>query len=198
VYTPAHFVEGDPEKIAAFVDLHGFGQLITVVNGVPFASHIPFLYDPDAGVLRAHVARANPQWEQLSDREDVLVVFQGPHTYISPSWYASHGVPTWNYVAVHIYGIARALTEPASVESIVLALTEKYERANSAPWVPKYDPKMLCAIVGLEIRVKEVQGKFKLSQNRSAADREAVILALARSPDSNAKAVAQLMKRDEL
>ena len=121
-----------------------------------------------------------------------MVIFQGPHAYISPSWYASAGVPTWNYVAVHIYGLMRALTEPKSVENVVLALTEKYERNSKEPWKPNYDPKMLGAIVALEIRVREVQGKFKL--NRPVTDRERVIDALSGLDDHNAKAIAALMR----
>jgi len=198
VYLPKHFDEQDATQLAKFIDENGFGILVTVVDGRPFASHIPFLYDRASSVLLGHVARANPQWQHFSDRSEVLVIFQGAHSYISPSWYLSAGVPTWNYVVAHVYGIAHALEKPQSVEKIIKALTAKYERTNNPPWTPKYDEKMLQAIVGIEVQVKHIEGKFKLSQNRSAADRAAVIKKLEESSDASDRAVAALMRTNEL
>ena len=195
MYLPEHFADNDREKLTAFIDKHSFGALITVFDGRPFASHIPFLYEPGANVLLGHVARANQQWRHFSNGADVMVIFQGPHAYISPSWYLSPGVPTWNYVVAHVYGSARALVEPHRIEGIIKRLTEKHEQNNEPPWVPRYDEKLLKAIVGIEIRVKEIQGKFKLSQNRSAADRAAVVAKLEDSGDET-KAVARMMKKE--
>jgi transcriptional regulator len=154
---------------------------------------MPFIYEPESKRLLGHVARANPHWRHFSNGEDAMVLFQGPHAYISPSWYVAPGVPTWNYVAVHVYGSARALDDPSRVKSIVERLTEVYERDNTPPWAPTYDERMLGAIVGIEITVTEVQGKFKLSQNRSAADRAAVVSKLEGRSESDS-ALARLMQ----
>ena len=194
MYVPRHFNEDDDEKLTAFIHEHAFGVLISVFEGRPFATHIPFIYERESKRLLGHVARANPQWQHFSNGEDVMALFQGPHAYISPSWYVAPGVPTWNYVAVHVYGRARALHDPSRVKSIVERLTEIYERNNTPSWVPSYDERMLGAIVGIEIEVREVQGKFKLSQNRSAADRAAVVSKLEGTASENDSALARLMQ----
>ena len=194
MYIPKHFEENDAERLAELIEEYSFGVLVTVAGGKPFASHLPFLYDREKHVLRAHVARANPQWKHLSGAHEVLAIFGGPHTYISPSWYLTPGVPTWNYVVTHVYGSARALEEPSAVESIVHALTSKHESRNATPWTPAYDPRMLNAIVGIEIAITKIEGKSKLSQNRSAADRAAVIERLEASGDPGDAAVARAMK----
>ena len=194
MYVPRHFNENDAEKLAAFIDENAFGVLVTTSEGRPFASHIPFLYERESGTLLGHVARANPQWRHFSDASEVMVLFQGPHAYISPSWYLAPGVPTWNYAVAHVYGSARALDDPSRIKDIVERLTQNYERNNQPPWAPAYDQGMLQAIVGIEIRIKEVQGKFKLSQNRSAADRSAVVSRLEATGSQNDAALASLMK----
>lgn len=194
MYVPKHFREDDAEKLAAFIDEHAFGVLVTVVEGRPFASHLPFLYERQTNILLGHVARANPQWRHFSNGADVMVLFQGPHGYISPSWYLAPGVPTWNYAVAHVYGSAQALDDPSRIKAIVERLTEKYERDNQPPWVPAYDQGLLQAIVGIEIRIREVQGKFKLGQNRSAADRTAVVARLEATGSECDSALAGLMK----
>jgi len=192
MYVPRHFSENDAEKLAAFIDEHAFGVLVTAFEGRPFASHIPFLYEREANTLLGHVARANPQWRHFSNETDVMVLFQGPHAYISPSWYLAPGVPTWNYAVAHVYGSARTLDDPSRIKGIVERLTQKYER--NPPWVPAYDDGLLQAIVGIEIAIKEVQGKFKLGQNRSDADRAAVVSRLEATGSENDAALARLMK----
>ena len=139
------------------------------------------------------MARANPQWRHFSNGADVMVLFQGPHAYISPSWYLAPGVPTWNYAVAHVYGSARALDDPSRIKDIVERLTDKYERNNQPPWTPDYDLGLLQAIVGIEIGIKEVQGKFKLGQNRSAADRAAVASRLEATGSESDSALARLM-----
>jgi transcriptional regulator len=196
MYLPKHFAQNDRELLAAFIDYYAFGVLVTVFENRPFASHIPFLYDRDANVLLGHIARANPQWQHFSNGADVMVIFQGPHAYVSPSWYLAPGVPTWNYAVVHVYGTAQALDAGARISDIIERLTEKFERNNQPPWLPKYEQKQLAAIVGIEIRVKEVQGKFKLSQNRSAADHDAVVAKLKASGSENDMALAKLMEKE--
>jgi len=173
MYTPQHFAIGDREKALAFIRAHGFGQLISSVNGRLFSSHIPFYLANDGLSLICHIARKNPQWQGIENQE-VLVSFEGPHDYVSPSWYNSPGVPTWNYQVVHVYGRPRLITEPKILKAIVTELTSLHESALEKPWYPEYKDALLNAIVGIEIPIGELQCKYKLSQNRPAADRQQV------------------------
>ena len=180
MYIPKHFEVTDVEEICAFVKAHAFGQITSSVQGRLFTSHIPFLIDDDLLRICGHLARQNPQWESLEDQE-VLVTFLGPHDYISPSWYQSPGVPTWNYQAVHFYGHCKAIHETEQLKQIVNLLTHTYESTQSEPWQATYTESMLKNIVGLEIQITEIQCKYKLSQNRSMADRERVSVQLRNS-----------------
>lgn len=194
MYTPKHFELTAPGALAAFIDAHAFGTLITAPEGRPFASHVPFLLDREQGVLHCHLARANPQWQALAQVPEALVIFTGPHGYVSPTWYTDPGVPTWNYTAVHVYGAARIVDDPEHVARHVEALAAKFERGSAAPWVPDYDPLKVRGIVGIEVRIRSIEGKFKLSQNRSAADRGGVIANLRASGRDNDLALAGLME----
>ncbi|HLF12458.1 MAG TPA: FMN-binding negative transcriptional regulator [Gammaproteobacteria bacterium] len=196
MYIPKHFLETDADKLAAFIDAHAFGALVTIAAGRPFATHIPFVYERHAGRLFGHVARANPQWQHLTNGADALVMFQGPHAYISPTWYVTPGVPTWDYVAVHVYGSARAIEDKAVTKRHVEQLAARYESGNQPPWVPEYDERNLHGIVAIEIRIKEIQGKFKVSQNRPAGDRARVAAKLQASGSENDLAVARLIPLD--
>ena len=120
------------------------------------------------------MAKNNPQWEEIEGKE-VLVIFQGPHDYISPSWYETPGVPTWNYQAVHVYGRAELITEACKLKSIVNEFARMFESSSESPWVPEYKESILNAIIGIEIKISEVQCKYKLSQNRPEKDRRQVI-----------------------
>jgi len=194
MYTPKHFEQKDERALWDFVAEHAFGTLLTVVEGRPFVSHLPFLSDPAAGLLHCHVARANPQWQQLAAAPQVLAIFAGPHGYVSPTWYAEKGgVPTWNYAVVHAHGSARAIDDAAHSRKHVEALAAKYEQGRPAPWVPEYDTRRLTGIVGIEIRVTQLEGKFKLSQNRSAADRAEVVAQLLATERDEDAALARLM-----
>ena len=194
MYIPKHFLETDLDALAELIEAHAFGTLITLADGRPFATHVPFLYERAANALHAHVARANPQWQGLGATREVLAIFQGPHGYISPTWYVDPGVPTWNYAAVHVYGTAVTIDDPEATARHVEALAARFERGNPTPWKPSYDPKRLAGIVGIEIRITEIQGKLKLSQNRSTADRAGVIAKLAASGTDNDAALARLME----
>ncbi|MCG7981359.1 MAG: FMN-binding negative transcriptional regulator [Candidatus Thiodiazotropha lotti] len=174
MYIPQHFEVTDKEDIFAFIEANAFGQLISMVNGSLFSSHIPFLLSNDQQTLIGHLAKPNPQWEGIEGQE-ILVTFQGPHDYISPSWYASVGVPTWNYQAVHVYGKCEPIFEPEKLTNIVEGLTRKYESSFEEPWKPEYRESLLRAIVGLEIEITEIQCKYKLSQNRTKQDKEQVV-----------------------
>lgn len=199
-YLPRHFHEQDPQRLADFVRDHSFGALVTVADGAPFASHLPLIFDADCGpkgTLRGHMARANPQWGHFKDGSSVLTIFEGPHTYISPAWYAAGGVPTWNYTAVHVYGKPKLLDDKASVGAIVKRLTEIHEARFSPPWeadltAPRIE-RVLEHIVGFEIEITSIEGKMKLSQNRTTEDRKRVIARLAASNSETDAAVAKLM-----
>jgi transcriptional regulator len=172
MYIPKHF-EVDEHEGFKFIESNAFGQLISSVEGRFFSTHMPFLISQDKKQLIGHIAKQNPQHLEIEGQE-VLITFLGPHEYISPSWYASAGVPTWNYQAVHVYGTCKILSEYGRVKKCVDSLTQKYEATFSAPWQPNYNESMLDYIIGLEITIHEMQCKFKLGQNRSIKDQEQV------------------------
>ena len=173
MYIPTQFQVTERDELFRFIGEHAFGQLISIVDGALFATHIPFLLNDAQTHLLGHVARKNPQWREVCDQE-VLVTFLGEHAYVSPAWYESPGVPTWNYRAVHVYGQCRAFTDANRLAGLVEALTRQHESGFETPWQPDYRPQMLNAIVGLDIEITEIQGKYKLSQNRSPQDRHEV------------------------
>jgi transcriptional regulator len=193
MYIPKHFEQPDERVLWDFIAEHSFGTLLTVVDGRPFASHLPFLSDRARRVLHCHVARANPQWQHITAASPVLAIFAGPHGYISPTWYTEPGVPTWNYAVVHARGEARSVDDRDHTRRHVEALAANFERGRAAPWTPEYDPRRLAGIVGIEIRVESLEGKFKLSQNRSAADRAGVVEQLMASGSDSDAALARLM-----
>jgi len=200
MYVPEQFKETNPERILALVEGQPFGVLITAPEGVPFVSHLPFLFKRFAGSqgkLLGHMARANPQWQHLAAGTEVLAVFQGPHAYVSPSWYASPGVPTWNYAVVHLRGKPRLVEGEAELEALVEKLTRVHESPMPNPWKPELAgerrTRLLNLIVGFEIDVTHIQAKFKLSQNRPLEDQQRVAEELTRSNSQSAAAVAKLM-----
>ena len=174
MYIPQHFEVTDKKEINSFIKANAFGQLISKVDGRLFSTHLPVLLNDDGDQLLGHIARTNPQWKQI-DNQEVMVTLQGPHDYISPSWYNSPGVPTWNYQAVHIYGKCLIIEETYRLKQIVETLTAKFEATFDAPWQPDYPASMLRGIVGLEIAIGEIQCKYKLNQNRSDEDQNRVI-----------------------
>jgi transcriptional regulator len=211
MYLPAHFAESRPQVLRDFIAAHPLGLLVTQnrAGGID-ANSVPFFLDADVddggtpGVLRAHVARANPLWKEARDDVDALVVFQGPHGYVSPAWYpskAEHGkvVPTWNYVMVQARGRLRAIDDKAWLRAFVTRLTDHHEGGRVAPWAVTDAPAdfvdaTLGAIVGIEIRLGSLVGKWKVSQNRPRADREGVSAGLAQRPGDEAAAMAQAVR----
>ncbi len=201
MYVPTAFAETDQGKLHEFIEAHSFGLLVSVRAGEPFASHLPFLLERDAGphgTLVGHLARANPQWQEL-DGHQVLAIFSGPHAYVSPTWYESENVvPTWNYVAVHAYGTIRLVQDPAPLADIVQAMVRTYESGMPRPWSldtsSEYFQKMVRAIVGFRIEITRLEGKWKLNQNHPPERREKVIRALEEYGDQDRREVAQLMK----
>jgi len=200
MYLPTAFKEANPQRIAALIESHPFGLLITSPDDVPFVTHLPFLFERAAGPqgkLLGHMARANPQWQHFATVSEVLVVFQGPHAYVSPSWYASPGVPTWNYAVVHLRGKPRLIESRSALKALLERLTHAHETDQADPWKPDLtgegSDRLLNMIVGFEIEITDIQAKFKLSQNRSEEDRQRVMHVLSQSDNPTENAVAKLM-----
>lgn len=203
MYVPPAFSETNVETLHELIDTYGFATLLSNGPDGPVASHVPVLLDRargPQGTLVAHLARANPHGRALAGG-DALVIFLGPHGYVSPSWYATHpAVPTWNYAAVHAYGRARLVEDPSRLRAIVAALTHKYESDRDVPWTmeglpPDFTAGMLKGIVGVEIEITRLEGKLKLSQNRNATDRRNVIAALAQSASPADRELSAYMAR---
>jgi len=208
MYIPSLNAEHRPEVIFDFIDAHSLGALVTASpSGELFATHLPWLVDRSAGehgTLRGHVARANPHHRvPRAEGAEALVIFSGNDAYVRPGWYASkaeHGrvVPTWNYVAVHAYGTLRFIDDPAILRELVGALTARHEMVRPAPWhlsdaPEEYVEKQLKAIVGVELTITRLEGKWKMSQNRSAADVDGVVRGLGESPVESDRAVAEIV-----
>lgn len=191
MYQPVHFREDRIEVQHALIRAHPLGMLITAGPGGLIANPIPFVIDAEAsehGTLRCHVARANPQWREFPSIDECLVVFQGPQDYVTPSWYATKRetgkvVPTWNYVTVHAWGRPQAIDDAAWLRKNVENLTRMNEKALPAPWMvddapADYVASQLRAIIGVEIPISRIEGKWKVSQNRPEADRAGVVTGL--------------------
>jgi transcriptional regulator len=206
VYLPPAFTETRTEILIAHIERHEFGLLVSHGTEGLIASQIPFLVERRDGrlTLRGHLARANPQLADLDAAGEALAIFEGPHAYISPSWYETGpAVPTWNYATVHAYGTARTIADPDWLRDFVRRLSERHEAHEPAPpWrtedLPEaYLNSMLNGIVGIEIAVDRLDGKFKLSQNRPAVDRPRIIAALEGREDADSQAMARLMRERE-
>jgi len=191
MFNPSYFQITDRDEMLSFLRANNFGLLISNHDGEFCASHLPFLASEDGATLICHLARPNPQWQSLEGQR-VLVVLQGPHDYISPSWYRNPGVPTWNYQALHLYGSCRVIDDAAGLAQLVETLAAHHESGLEIPWQPEYPASMLKGIVGVEISIDEMQCKYKLSQNRPAADHTPVIEQLERR---GATALAAEMRR---
>jgi len=191
MYIPKHFAERRTSVLFETIRRYPLGTLVTLGESGLTANHMPFVVvaGPDgSNTLQGHVARANPVWRDMRDDREALVIFGGPQHYISPSWYRSkplHGkvVPTWNYVVVHVYGKIRVVTDRDWLLENVSALTHLQEAEFEDPWQisdapPDFIEKMLGVIVGIEVKVQRIEGKSKLSQNRSRDDRAGVVTAL--------------------
>jgi transcriptional regulator len=202
MYLPSHSLVTDPEKLFGVMERYSFATLVTIDGAAPFASQLPILTRREPapfGTLLGHMARANPQWRHFAGGQDVLVTFQGPHTYISPSLYVSApAVPTWNYVAVHAYGAPRLIEDAERTAALLSEMVAHYEAGSAAPWkdeLPReYKDKLLQAIVAFEIPVRRLEGKFKLGQNRPAADSARMFAALSQSSDADRRQLAEFME----
>lgn len=204
MYIPAAFRETRIDVLHKIIREYAFGTLVSQLNGELFATHIPFLLGAESGAngtLRGHMARENPHWQAFSSATQSLAIFQGPHAYISPSWYASSlAVPTWNYIAVHVYGVATVLDDAARVRDLLEATVNTFESGFAEPWSTTQLPddyigKLVKSIVAFELPIARLEGKRKLNQNRPAADREGAAAGLRRYGDSFAQAIADEMSQ---
>jgi transcriptional regulator len=201
MYVPSAFAETRPEVLADFIAANAFATFVTNGPGGLVASHVPLLHDAARGILSGHLARANPQGADLVDGAEALAIFTGPHAYVSPRWYAkAPAVPTWNYTAVHAYGRVRRVDEPEALGRLVAALSNVYEADVERPWRPEDMPPafiagMLKAIVGFELTITRLEGKYKLSQNRAPEDRTGVVAGLEATERAGDAELAALMRR---
>lgn len=198
MYIPSSFKEQDPEVLYSMIERYNFGVLFSQHTGLPEATHLPFLVNRHKGtngVLLAHFARANKHWQRIRN-EEVLIVFQGPHSYISPSWYVHRNtVPTWNYATVHVYGTPTIIEDTSTLREMVFQLTHYHEKQINSSWsIEEVSDKVeqeLKAIVGIEIEISRMEGKFKFNQNKSRKDQESVIHNL---DEKTAPEVSDIMK----
>ena len=204
MYLPEHFAEHRPEVFHNLICRQPLATLVTLDDGVPVADEIPFLFDPARKVLRGHVARNNPLWQRHPASVPVLAIFRGPQAYISPNWYpskAEHGkhVPTWNYIVVQAKGLLRVVDDAAALRALLHDLTTQHEAPLPKPWSiddapADYLAQMMQAIVGIEIPIDTLIGKWKTSQNRTADDRHGAVEGLRSQPDPDAKAMADVVE----
>jgi transcriptional regulator len=206
MYLPQQFEETRLETLHDLIRSHALGTFVVAGQGELVANHIPFVLDAAGGAhgtLRGHVARSNPVWKLFANPVEALVVFQGPESYITPSWYPSKhadgkAVPTWNYAVVHVYGRPRAHDDPAWLLEHVTQLTREHEAHQALPWevsdAPRdYLDKMIAGIVGIEIPISKIQGKWKVSQNRKVADRLGVAAGLELQASEESRQMVELV-----
>lgn len=203
MYIPDQNKNGNIEEIKKFLRQNAFGILISQVNRKPWATHIPLELEVDENgndILVGHIAKANPQWKEFTENEEVLCIFNGPHAYISSSWYKEEEVPTWNYIAVHVYGKLEILNETALMASLH-RLVDKYEAHSKYPVSLKNMSsntlKQVRGIVGFRIKISDIQGKYKLSQNRKH-DHPKIIQELQNRNDSGSHKIAKKMKKHNI
>lgn len=208
MYLPAHFKEERLPVLHELIRVHPLATLVTLGADGLTANHIPLLIDPERGAngtLVGHVARANPVWRDHRPEVDTLAVFAGPQSYVSPSYYPSKRetgmvVPTWNYAVVHAWGPLRIVDDVDWLRALVTSLTETHEGGKHLPWKVTDAPdafieKQLQAIVGIELPIRRIDGKWKVSQNRPAADREGVVAGLHGAGDDQAMQMADLVAK---
>jgi len=201
MYIPKYYKVTDVNEIEEFIQMNSFATLVTTKQGTPIATHLPLIINKKGEdyYLTGHMAYGNPQWRTFESCGDVLVMFQGPHAYISSSWYSHENVPTWNYQAVHIYGQAIVLEKEELAEDLTILL-EKYEKNREKPILwdslsPELLEKEMKGIVGFKIKVGEIQAAYKMSQNRNEVDYENIIDQLKKEETPNSNQMAELMEK---
>jgi transcriptional regulator len=203
MYIPKLYRNDSLEEVADFLKNNGFAILVSQVNGRLWGTHIPLLTGKNKkgeDILHGHISKANPQWKSFNDGEEVLAIFMGPHAYVSSSWYEHENVPTWNYIAVHVYGAITIYDESGLLDSLT-KLVDTYESSSERPvsvagMSPETLKENLSGVVGFEIVVKEVHSAKKLSQNRDDKDHENIIKQLEKTGDAPAKEIAKEMYKN--
>ncbi|MCE3277911.1 MAG: FMN-binding negative transcriptional regulator [Bacteroidetes bacterium] len=202
MYIPPYYREEDTSKLIEFMQAHNFANVISSDNNKLTATHLPFVIEERENkvFLVSHMAKANPQWQSFNENE-LLVIFQGPHAYISPSNYEKQqNVPTWNYIAVHAYGKAKIIDDPKEVWDLMERTIHEFEEKFFEQWKslsPEYVNGMLKAIVAFEIEVTRMDGKFKLSQNKTKNEQQNIIKSFEKSDDSTQREIAEEMKKKQ-
>ncbi|KIV73644.1 MULTISPECIES: FMN-binding negative transcriptional regulator [Bacillus] len=201
MYIPKHFTIQDEETKYEIIEQNSFATLFSQHNGAPYATHLPLLLNRETLTLSGHFARPNEQWKD-SENQQVLAVFQGPHSYISPSWYETNkAVPTWNYVAVHVYGELEIVEDEQELIDSLQDLVHKYENPKSTYSLNDVDPNYMeglsRGIVGFKIKINKIEGKAKLSQNHSGQRRKLVVEELEKVGSEGSRGIADLMKEIE-
>lgn len=199
MYIPHSYKNENLEEVKGFLENNSFGILVNQVDGKPWATHIPLELDIDEDgndILVSHIAKANPQWKSFEDKGEVLCIFNGPHSYVSSSWYQEEEVPTWNYIAVHVYGKIKILDESAVLASMH-KLVDKYEEPSKKPIsinnLSKKTMRQIKGVVGFQITIEKIQAAYKLSQGR-VNDHPKIIDELNETHNSNSEAIATEMK----
>jgi transcriptional regulator len=203
MYIPKTFEVTDSSTLHEFIASYSFGTLVTVAGEQPVATRLPLILDRASGrhgTLLGHLSRANPQWRSFDGNRQCLVMFDGPHAYVSPSWYATApAVPTWNYATVHVYGIPRPFQDAEQLSALVDRLVGVYEAGMPQPWTgtlpTDFRAAMLKAIVGFVIEIDRIEGKFKMGQSRPIEDRIGTVVRLESNSDPVARALAQLTRK---
>ncbi|HXW83581.1 MAG TPA: FMN-binding negative transcriptional regulator [Candidatus Binataceae bacterium] len=200
MYVPKAFEMSELAALHDFIERYSFATLVSDLDGQPFATHLPLVLDRGGrfGALLGHVARANPHWRASGGES--LAIFLGPHSYVSPSWYAtSPAVPTWNYAAVHVYGRLRVIDDVAWVSGLLDRLIAIYESSTPSPWsgvLPsEFKSRLIGAIVGFRIEIDRIEAKFKLGQNRSLDDQAGMLRNLEEQPGQQGRELAQFIRR---
>ncbi|MBK5488729.1 FMN-binding negative transcriptional regulator [Bacillus sp. TH17] len=199
MYIPKHFTIQDEETKYEMIEQNSFATLFSQHNGAPYATHLPLLLNRETLTLSGHFARQNEQWKD-SGNQQVLAIFQGPHSYISPSWYETNkAVPTWNYVAVHVYGELEIVEDEQELIDSLQDLVHKYENPKSTYSLNNVDPNYMEGlsrrIVGFRIKINKIEGKAKLSQNHSVERRKLVVEELEKVGSEGSRGIAGLMKK---
>lgn len=200
MYIPKHFQIEDEKICYEIIKEHSFATLFSQHNGMPFATHLPLILDKENQYLYGHFARPNPQWKDISNQV-VLVVFHGPHCYISPSWYETdRAVPTWNYVTVHVYGETELINDEEELMDSLHEMVLKYEATDSPYRLQDVDPDFIAGlnkgVQGFRIKISKIEGKAKLSQNQSVDRQERFINQLERISSEAEQKIATLMKEN--
>ncbi|MBK7709962.1 MAG: FMN-binding negative transcriptional regulator [Bacteroidales bacterium] len=202
MHPPKYYKNENLDSVREFINKNGFAILISQVDGKPWATHIPLLLDKDVNdkdILIGHISRANSQWKDFDANEEMLVVFSGPNAYVSASWYDHENVPTWNYIAVHVYGRIHIIEGEFLIQQLS-KLVDKYESDMQRPvkvdkMSKEFVESQIKGIVGFEIEITDIQAVMKLSQNRDDKNYDRVINGLEQKGDINSLEIARLMKK---